>query len=215
MRLFTQFCCLGVLAFIAGPLIAQTSSFDLSAEGWTAEGDSAAPVAWHNAGGNPGGYISITDAATGGTTYFVAPTSFLGNHVSAYGTGLTFDLRQQYSGSANQFNAVDVILVGAGLTIVYDTSTNPSTSSWSSYTAPLSESVWHLGALTGSAPSAAQFKAVLADLDALKIRAEYQTGGDVGFLDNVTLVPEPSTYSLFLAGFCVLFARLTRKTRKA
>jgi hypothetical protein len=41
---------------------------------------------------------------------------------------------------------------------------------------------------------------VLANLTSLKIRAEYQTGADIGHLDNVALVPEPATNAMILMG---------------
>jgi alkaline phosphatase D len=70
-----------------------TSTFDIDSDGWSAIGDSAAPVQWVAAGGNPGGHIEILDAVLGGVTYFQAPAKFLGNKSAALGTALTFDLR--------------------------------------------------------------------------------------------------------------------------
>lgn len=200
MNKFTPFLLGGITALFASPLFAVTSSFDEGTQGWGALGDIAAPVTWTASGGNPGGYISITDAATGGTTYFVAPTQFLGNQINALGHTLSFDLQQRYSGSANQFAAADVILRGAGLTLVFDLPSNPAKSAWTSYSVPLVASAWHIDSTAGNFASPAQFSAVLNNLTALHIRAEYRSGADVGLLDNVTLVPEPSTYSLLIMG---------------
>jgi hypothetical protein len=194
------------------PAHAVTSTFDSSAEGWTAQGDIEGPLTWSATGGNPGGNVFIDDLTTGGVTYFVAPALFLGNFAGAFGSQLTFDLMQRYPGGANQFNDEDVILTGSGLTVVYDTANNPANNSWTSYAVPLSPTGWRLNNLAGSTPTDEQFLAVLSNLSSLKIRAEYQTGADVGYLDNVALVPEPTTALMLLAGIgCVAFAARGRQ----
>lgn len=188
------------------------STFDSGADGWTATGDIAGPVTWLATGGNPGGNISIADAVTGGTTYFVAPAKFLGNQLDSYGAFLSFDLRQSYTGAANQFDASDIILTGAGITLVYDTPVNPGNNLWTSYNVSLTESAgWHISTLTGALPTQAQMEATLADLTDLQIRAEFQTGPDTGSLDNVTLTPEPSSAVLCAVGFLALFALCQRR----
>ncbi len=179
---------------------AVTSTFSTDSEGWTAAGDVASPVTWLATGGNPGGHISIIDAVTGGTTYFVAPAAYLGDKSTAIGSNLTFDLQQVYPGAANQFDNADVILQGGGLTIVFDTVNNPGNGSWTSYTVPLVASGWYLNALGGTSVTTPQFSAVMGALTSLQIRAEYQTGADTGKLDNVSLVPEPGLVELFLFG---------------
>jgi hypothetical protein len=197
------------------PAFAVTSTFDASAEGWSAQGDTEGPLTWSAVGGNPGGHVLIDDLTTGGVTYFVAPTLFHGNFAGALGTQLTFDLMQVYPGSPNQFNAEDVILQGSGLTLVYNTASNPGNGTWTSYSVPLSAAGWKLNSLSGSAVTQEQFVAVLSNLSVLKIRAEYQTGADVGHLDNVALVPEPATTLMFLAGIGGVVLAAGRKRRPA
>ena len=203
---------LALLLASALPAHAVTSTFDSGAEGWTAQGDIDGPLTWSATGGNPGGNVFIDDLTTGGVTYFVAPALFHGNFAGALGSLLTFDLMQRYPGGANQFNDEDVILSGSGLTVVYDTANNPANNGWTSYAVPLSPTGWRLNTLSGSAPTDEQFLAVLSNLSSLKIRAEYQTGADVGYLDNVALVPEPTTALMLLAGIgCVAFAARRRQ----
>lgn len=208
---------ISALAFLFAaslPTLAATSTFDSDAEGWSALGDIEGPLTWSATGGNPGGNVFIDDLTTGGVTYFVAPALFHGNFAGAFGTQLTFDLMQRYPGGANQFNDEDVILSGGGLTVVYDTANNPVNNGWTSYSVPLSPTGWRLNTLSGSAPTDEQFLAVLSNLSSLRIRAEYQTGADVGYLDNVALVPEPTTALMLLSGIgCVAFA--ARRTRCA
>ncbi|MFO1321833.1 MAG: laminin B domain-containing protein [Burkholderiales bacterium] len=186
------------------PALAATSTFDTGTEGWTAQGDVEGAIQWIGTGGRPGGHVFIDDRTVGGVTYFVAPAAFRGDRSGALGTNLTFDLQQVYPGSPNQFDSSDVILEGNGQTLVFDTTANPTNGAWTSYAVPLSAPGWKVSALSGAAATPEQFAAVLANLTALKIRAEYQTGADVGHLDNVALVPEPGTWAMLLAGVCCL-----------
>jgi hypothetical protein len=196
----------------ASSVYAQTSTFDLTSEGWTALGDVAAPLTWVATGGSPGGHVSIIDSVTGGTTYFVAPSSYLGNKVASIGKSLTFDLQQSYPGPANQFRNSDVVLMGGGLTLAYDTAQHPANGAWTSYAVPLNAAGWHIGNYLGAAVTDAQFKSVMSSLTALQIRAEYQTGSDTGKLDNVMLaVPEPSAYAMFLLGLLGLAIHSKRR----
>lgn len=205
-----------VLAIAASPLAAHanvTSTFDTDAEGWSAAGDSAAPVMWEASGGNPDGNISILDAVTGGVTFFVAPAKFLGDQSLSFGQTLSFDLKQHISGGSNQFDYNDVVLAGGGLTLVMDTADNPTFDAWTHYSVPLAAGVWHVDSLGGALASDAQVQSVLGNLSALNIRAEYQTGPDTGYLDNVVLaaVPEPATSALWLGGLGLLAWRARRR----
>lgn len=179
---------------------AVTSTFDTGAEGWTVGGDVAGPVQWFATGGNPGGHIRAVDAVIGNVTYFQAPGAYLGDQSGAINTNLSFDLQQVISSSPNQFNDSDVVLVGGGLTLAFDTAMNPGIGGWSHYEVPLTASLWHVSNLAGPVATAEQFSQVLSNLGALRIRAEYQTGADTGYLDNVSLVPEPQSWAMLLCG---------------
>jgi len=173
------------------------SGFAGDAEGWTITGDAQADrveADYDGTGGNPDGLISAVDDVTGGIWYFQAPAKYLGDASAAYGRFLTFDLKTTYV--YDPFDSFDVILAGAGKVLVFNTPINPATDRWTSSKVPLKEaSGWAvIGAVGDSypadfstlpAPSEADVRAVLGDVDQLLIRGEFNTGPDTGFLDNV------------------------------
>jgi laminin B (domain IV) len=184
--------CVAIATGVSVEAASVTSTFNTDADGWSAAGDFATPVTWSATGGNPAGTVSIADSVTGGTTYFVAPAKYLGNHLDAYGKSLTFDLKQVI-GSANQFDNDDVILTASGLTLAYNTPSNPALDgSWTSFQVPLTEAGWHVGSISGAAATQGQFQTVLTALTDLRIRAEYQSGADTDFLDNVQFPQMPT-----------------------
>lgn len=214
-RMLTRLSSLAVLVLASVPALAVTSTFETDTEGWQAQGDVQGALTWSATGGNPGGHVLIDDLTTGGVTYFVAPAGFRGDQSAALGTYLTFDLMQVYPGRADQFDSSDVILQGNGLTLSFDTASNPTNGAWTAYAVPLSAPGWKVSSLTGADATAEQFAAVLSNLSALKIRAEYQTGPDVGHLDNIALVPEPETTAMLLLGLVGLAVAVHRHHHRA
>ena len=123
------------------------------------------------------------DNVTGGVWYYKAPSKFLGNNSDVYGKSLKFDLK--ITPLTNMFKDKDVILEGGGLTIWYHTDKVPGTN-WTSYSVTLKESGWKSGQFNaGKEVSSSDFKKVLANMTALYIRGEYNSGADTGSMDNV------------------------------
>jgi hypothetical protein len=172
----------------AQPTVVAISTFDTDAEGWTTDADARCrPTPCYAATeGNPGGHIYSDDTLQGIKFYYNAPAKFLGDVSAAYGEHLTFSMRQD-ARDVKETDDVDVILVGAGLTLVYDTPRNPP-SIWFTYDVPLVESAgWRKGNLTGPPPSAAEMQAVLGSLTRLGLRGDFIFGQATSYLDTVVL----------------------------
>ena len=166
-----------------GPVI--TSTFDTDTEGWffANDGETLRHVP---TGGNPGGYLEVDDEGDGRYWYFDAPVTFLGDRAAFSGGTLSFDLKQ--SSTTSQIdNQDDIVLLGGGLRLAYDTADNPG-EDWTSYEVTLdTRTDWRLNSIDGVAATQAQIDRVLADLEALRIRGEFVFGADTGGLDNVRM----------------------------
>lgn len=158
------------------------------------------------AGGNPGGFVGITDPDNG-DFYFQAPSTILGDLSRLYGGSLSYELKVDL---ADYDGAPDVIMVGDGLVLVAELGT-PTPGEWSRLSVCLGENgPWKLGSLSGAAPSAAEFVRVLSNLTSLRIRGEYvagQLGVEVGRMDNVFIVPEPGIWALIGSPLALLACR--------
>jgi hypothetical protein len=157
--------------------------FVVSAEGWSVTGDDTTKtVTYSSTGGKPNGSISAVEA-TSGTMFFTAPSKYLGDASAYYGGELRFDLKAAVT-EGEFFAYADVELTSNQTTLAYDCTPNPTTA-WQSYVVPLSETGWKMTTVTGAAVTAAQFKAVLANLTRVRIRGEFSNQYDIGYLDNV------------------------------
>ncbi len=139
------------------------------------------------AGGNPGGCVRVKDEGGGGVWYFVAGSAYLGNHQESYGQILRFDLLQVIPGAPNQFGTDDVISESGPLRLVYNLPADPPVNgTWYTVSVVLSEAAaWKVGTAAGALATQAQIQSVLAKITGFRIRGEYQTGEDTGYLDNV------------------------------
>ena len=71
-----------------------STGFDAGSEGWTAGGDGT--MEWKSSGGNPGGYLQISDWATGDWHWAVAPVSWAGDWRNLIGANIGFDMKTNY-----------------------------------------------------------------------------------------------------------------------
>ena len=70
------------------------ASFDAGPEGWTAAGDGT--MEWKSSGGNPGGYLQISDWASGDWHWAVAPVNWAGDWRNLVNSSIAFDLKTNY-----------------------------------------------------------------------------------------------------------------------
>jgi len=201
------------------------STFDSGSEGWLLVDrfpfDSFDVVSMReptfvDSGGNPGGYVLGSDGP--GDWYWRAPASFLGNQSAAYGGILSFDL---FSNRAQTPAALhySVILNGDGVT-TYAFFTSLESTDWTHFNIRLQEGtlqngVQWMNADTSLPATAADMTTVLGSLSFLDIAGEFGEGFDIGGLDNVQMVPEPSTWAMLGigTGLLVLLARRERIQR--
>lgn len=205
-------CALGLLAASTAQAAASLSSFDTGNEGWLVANIIDAPGA-----GGGADWDSVNQRLTTRDLYtwttFSAPAALLGNQLAYYGGTLSFDLMDDQK-DANA-DSVATFGIAAGATSMFWFGGSPSTTAMTTFVAGLSETDtrWRLGGspldvTSGTAPTQAQFQAVLSALTLLRINADWRTAyNDTAVLDNVLLlspVPEPTPALLLAAGLAAL-----------
>ena len=158
--------------------------FDASAEGWLVAGDTGTAAAgFQSDGSGSGGYIFGDDEALGETWYFRAPDTVLSQLPAAEGGMLSYRLKQ--SSAQEGFLDDDIVIVGPAGRLSYRFEHAPGTG-WTDFSVRLSASEdwrWNWNARA----TEEQIRSVLRDPSRLEIRGEYQTGPDVGGLDDFVL----------------------------
>ena len=219
-----------LLAQGAAAVTLASSDFTIDAEGWGVFDLPYPNPGWpplvlgsytpsfNASGGNPGGHLSRLDVSDN-AWYWSAPAKYLGDIGAAYGGTLSYSMAVTGNGFGNppNFTQEDVILVGGGTTLVYDTGRvvlPTQVVNWTVSALGLSEAGWKVGTRNGVAATADDMHTALGSLSALYIRGEYLRAlDDIGRLDNVVLtaVPEPSALALFGAGLAVLLVGRARR----
>ena len=155
------------------------SSFDIDNDGWTVSGGL---IYYHNSGGNPGGFIEFEDDQDGAGV-FIAPAKFLGD-LTAYNQGtLKFDLKNTYdNGQDLLWNYGNVIISSSNSTANKNVVPLQYYSEWTSFTIPLTDSVW------GQTESG--WDSLLADVTEITIQMDAQWNYyDKSALDNFSISP--------------------------
>lgn len=200
----------------AAPLV--ESTFNTDNEGWRvgnffiATGVPAVPG--YLPLGNPPPCIRTEDIFDWNA--FLAPAKFLGNQSAAFGGSLSFDIFMRENDNVAYYA---VILEGGGLQLGFSDGVPPLLT-WSTFTIPLTGNGWLKNLNTGSGiggdpATAAELQAVLGNLTALRINADWKTGADLIALDNVRLNPAPlPATGLLLASGLLILAAGRRQTKK-
>jgi hypothetical protein len=165
-----------------------------SAQGWTLRQPSGAgaTITHYTTGGNPNGYITLTEPGGANTDYFQAPPLFLGNKSGFHNGHLEFDIKTNNVTADPTVFLSHVRLESTDLEI-YASIPLP-TLSWTSHSIPLSVGEWRINTTTWA--TAVQIQEVLSDLTAFYIRAEYREGPEITSLDNIGMFPGPISYTL-------------------
>ena len=175
-----------VVEAVAAQTETANSNFKDNPEGWKIVGDGALGKS-----ANPTldqGAIQAFDHATGGVWFWKAPKSFLGDKRKVYGLDLVFKLKVDRIDSP--FDANDIVIKGAGITVIANTVSNPGTD-WTSYRIGLHESAGWRVKETCKCATREELLAVLAEMEMLLIRGEFRTGNDTGWLDDVVFGASP------------------------
>jgi len=195
----------GVAALIVSQAEAGTiiSTFDMDAEGWTANPGEGS-LAFFDAGGNPGGHIRITDIGVGsvpfGSGAFAGP-AFLGDLSSFDGGALSLDMNT-FAGSGGTFASFgEIQLSGGGNTAFFDIAVSAPVG-WQSFSAPLTAAVW--------GKTQMEWEAILANVTSIGVPTDAFDGADTIGIDNFavtmpsTPTPEPTVLALAAAGLGLL-----------
>lgn len=170
--------------------------FDQNAEGWTIFGDAQDDIvdpSYLASGGVNGGYIYAIDDVAGGVWFFRAPSAYTGNKASFYGADLSYYVFQD-SNMDYQFEYYDVAFISGDKMIfqVMDESKYPK-DTWTKYSFKIEENKGWMYVddkdyySYGEPATKAQMQAVLSNVTDFMIRGEYETGDDLGGLDEVVI----------------------------
>lgn len=193
-----------------------TSTFDTGAEGWkwgSYQGGST-DVTWESSTQN----IAKLNHGFGGWG-FIASTAYLGDKSAFLNGTFSFDLSDNQT-DQNRASYPALVLTGAnGLTIFAKGLGLPGTS-FTTFDISLKASSFYVGAPTrqqGSV-SAAQFAAILADLEQIQVWGDWTANVESVRLDNVAMaanagVPEPATWAFMILGLGGAGAALRRRNR--
>lgn len=162
-----------------------SENFNTSDGGWNTNAD-ARDFTHVPLSGGMGGYVEAFDRVSGDTWYFVGGAPFTGDLSLFAGGTLAYSIRQ--ASATSQFDAVDVILVGADRSIGFDfpLDENPG-EDWTDYSLSLTAAAGWFDLTTDAMLTDAEIAAVLGDVQSLQIRGEYRTGSDSAQLDDVIL----------------------------
>lgn len=181
------------------------SDFDADLDGWVATGSGS--LSHSAAGGNPNGFAQFDDIpGVGGDGFLIAPAKFLGDWSALDGNGsLNWEHRILTLGDVPTVVNARATIAGPGGEAFYVGALHQTT--WTMFSAPIDSSDW--------VTSVGTWNALLSNVTSLTIRIEavHNNGAalDVDGIDNVQLVPEPSTLLLAAFGFFGLFAMHKRR----
>lgn len=176
-----------------------TSSFDSDLDGWTTTSE---PIAWAQSGGNPGGYVDFVDPGGGPITFIKSPAKFLGDWSALNGVGAIEFEHRIFSSEGTDFRYYTVTIGDTSQPNcwTWQGSVPSGPTDWLTISIPLKESEWSRGLGYGS------WDSMISKVNLLNILIEsgfYSIDNDPidhDGIDNVKLLPEPTTLALLALG---------------
>ncbi len=182
---FDNFTLLGKAAVPATPVI---STFESSMEGWTrnfpaapflisralgvTSGDLRTTVTRPGAGGNPGGYLQVTDTDDLNQDFLIAPDAFLGD-LRSLGPQAAIEFDRRHESPSGAVRPAEVRLIGFGG--AYRFNAPPAGRDWTHITAPLDPALWtHIA-------GSSSFEDTLRAVQRIEVSVD-----DVARLDEIT-----------------------------
>lgn len=214
-----------LVALATGVQAATVQTFDTGNQNWLVSDALSGPGAGLASGWDSAGQRLSSEDLNGWNT-FSAPTALLGNLSALAGQTISFELQDTLK-DANADNYFTFGIHGSnGVTLLWFGG-SPSTTAMTLFSATLgvSDTRWRVTTTlddpnSGAAPTATDWSNVLANVDWIRFDADWNTGADSAFLDNVVLgdrgtnlpVPVPATAALAVLGLACL--GLTARRRR-
>ena len=188
------------------------SDFETGLDGWVkaAGSDAGSSLVWVTTGGNPGGFLRVNEAAQGAVDRISAPAAFVGDK-SAF-VGGTFQVDRQTNILTNISTSNDDIrLVSDSMVLRYDLP-SPGLNEWVTATVDLRAAAGWVKVSNNQAPTDAEFLAVMSNLTAIQLLADFRSGTETPSFDNIIMtIPEPSAALVFLSfALCGCWVRRRR-----
>jgi len=179
------------------------STFDVDADGWTAN----VPFSHVSTGGNPGGYFRVGDGASSGTNGF-APPKFLGDLTSFIGGSVSYDLIGiSQPGTTGSPGGNGIIIEGPTDSALHVFGPTPFPTAWTTFVAPMTAAAWGKTGL--------EWSDLLSDVTTIRIGLDAtNSSSDIVGMDNFRVTPEPSGIAMAAFGFVALVAWGWRRRKR-
>lgn len=187
------------------------TSFDSNLEGWTATGGALAYVP---TGGNPSGYLSLTDNTNSWMTVF-APSAYHGNLSGFMGGTLTFDVKNLSGATPNlvrdpKFGTITITGSNGSASLVLGGTGNPPADGiWHTYSTVINPGLW-TGDLVNALTNVTQLSIVLESNETVP--------AEINGFDNFRIAAVPVPAAIWLFSSALVSVRLVGKiksTRKS
>jgi hypothetical protein len=182
-----------LLAFLAILLLGRlpaygqvSTTFDTDLDGWKINGDNSA--VWQATGGNPGGCLDVNDNVSGDMNWAIAPRKFHGDWGGfALTDSICFDI-YEVNTSGGAWVTVEHIWIegplGRAWAVDPGLPSPPPSATW--LTAKFAIDPAHWNVVSGT------WEGLLSNVTSVRIFAEWVSGGETTWLDNIRLTATPS-----------------------